>query len=136
MNGDESYGIGDASFRAAGCEIGVRKLVNRFFERMASETMFKAIYDMHPDDIDVSIDKLACFLCGWLGGPKLFQEKYGSISIPAVHQHLTITEIERDMWLTCMKESIDEQAYEDGFKKYLIYQLSIPAEVIRSRCNQ
>ena len=35
-----------------------------------------------------------------------------------------------------MKESIDEQTYEANFKDYLIAQLSIPAEVVRSRSNQ
>jgi hemoglobin len=91
---------------------------------------------MHPDDIETSIDKLARFLCGWLGGPKRYQEKYDSINIPAVHQHLAIGIAERDQWLICMKESIDEQAYETDFKEYLISQLGIPAEIVRQRCNQ
>lgn len=131
-----SYGTGDTSFQAAGGEIGIRQLVDKFYERMGTDQRFSTIYNMHPDDIEVSIDKLARFLCGWLGGPKRYQEKYGPISIPAVHQHLSIGTDERDQWLTCMKESIDEQAYEADFKEYLIFQLSIPAEVVRSRSNQ
>lgn len=133
---DKQYGIGDNSFQAAGGETGIRKLVDRFFQRMGNDPRFKTIYDMHPEDIDVSNDKLARFLCGWLGGPKLFREKYGPISIPTAHQHLPITEDERDQWLTCMKESIDEQDFSQDFKEYLIQQLNIPAEVIRKRCSQ
>lgn len=132
----KQYGIDDGSFQAAGGEIGIRKLVDRFFEHMGADSRFKIIYDMHPDDIVISNDKLARFLCGWLGGPKLFREKYGPISIPAVHQHLSIGTDERDQWLTCMKESIAEQDYEAGFKEYLIQQLSIPAEAVRKRCSQ
>ncbi len=131
-----SYGTGDTSFQAAGGEEGIRKLVDNFYDRMGSDPRFSTIYNMHPDDIEISIDKLARFLCGWLGGPKRYQEKYGPISIPSVHQHLSIGTDERDQWLTCMKESIDEQAYEADFKEYLIFQLGIPAEVIRSRSNQ
>ncbi len=131
-----SYGTGDTSFQSAGGEAGIRKLVDKFYERMGTDPRFSTIYNMHPDDIEVSIDKLARFLCGWLGGPKRYQEKYGSISIPAVHQHLAIGTDERDQWLTCMKESIDEQTYEANFKDYLIAQLSIPAEVIRTRSKQ
>ena len=52
-----------------------------------------------------------------------YQEKYGSISIPSVHQHLNISETERDQWLTCMQESIEEQPYDSDFKEYLIKQL-------------
>ena len=132
---NRNYGIADASFLAAGGDSGIKKLVDCFFERMGTDPRFSTIYNMHPDDIEVSIDKLARFLCGWLGGPKRYQEKYGSINIPAVHQHLAIGIAERDQWLTCMKESIDEQAYEADFKEYLITQLGIPAEIVRQRCN-
>ena len=110
------YGIKDASFRAAGGEAGIRELVDRFFERMATDSRFATIYEMHPDDIDLSRDKLARFLCGWLGGPKLFQERYGPISIPKAHGHLPVSSAERDQWLTCMQESIDEQPYKADFK--------------------
>lgn len=130
-----SYGTGDTSYQSAGGEEGIKKLIDNFYDLMGSDPRFSTIYNMHPDDIESSIDKLARFLCGWLGGPKRYQEKFGSISIPAVHQHLSIGTDERDQWLTCMKESIDEQAYETDFKEYLIAQLSIPAEVVRRRSN-
>ena len=81
---DRPYGTGDASFQAAGGEAGIRKLVDDFFDRMGSDERFATIYDMHPDDKAMSRDKLARFLCGWLGGPKLYHEKYGSISIPGI----------------------------------------------------
>ena len=130
---DRLYGDGDASFIAAGGEMGIRKLVNNFFDRMSTDGRFRTIYDLHPDDIDISRDKLALFLCGWLGGPKLFSQKYGSIGIPRAHQHLPITEVERDMWLTCMTESVAEQPFEEDFKKYLMEALYVPAEGVRKR---
>ncbi|MDH3806419.1 MAG: globin [Gammaproteobacteria bacterium] len=88
---------------------------------------------MHPDDIEVSRDKLARFLCGWLGGPKLYREKYGSISIPRAHEHLAIATPERDQWLTCMTETVAEQAFDPAFRKYLMEQLFVPAEGVRRR---
>ncbi|MGH7180399.1 MAG: hypothetical protein ACREJN_00290 [Nitrospiraceae bacterium] len=36
------------------------------------------------------------FLCGWLGGPKLFSEHYGPISIPGFHKQFPIGIDERD----------------------------------------
>ena len=82
-------------------------------------------------EYNISRDKLARFLCGWLGGPKLYNEKYGSIGIPQVHAHLAIATTERDQWLTCMSESVAEQAFEPDFKKYLMEQLYVPAEAVR-----
>lgn len=129
----QQYGIKDASYRAAGGETGIRKLVDEFFDRMGSDARFKTIYDMHPDDKMESRDKLARFLCGWLGGPKLYQQKYGSISIPGVHEHLAIATPERDQWLTCMRETVEEQSFGVEFKEYLMQQLFVPAEGVRKR---
>jgi hemoglobin len=132
---NKPYGTGDASFRAAGGEAGLRRLVDVFFDRMSTDSRFATIYAMHPDDIEVSRDKLARFLCGWLGGPKLYREKYGAIGIPRVHAHLPIATAERDQWLTCMAESVAEQPFADDFKKYLMEQLWVPAEAVRRRCG-
>ena len=134
-NTEKPYGTGDASFQAAGGVDGLRRLVDNFFDRMGSDERFATIHDMHPEDKETSRDKLHRFLCGWLGGPKLYREKYGSIGIPRVHAHLPITVAERDQWLTCMKESVEEQPFAEDFKKYLLEQLYIPAEAVRRRCE-
>jgi hemoglobin len=127
------YGTRDASFRAAGGREGVFALVDNFFDRMGSDERFATIWNLHPEDKDISRDKLARFLCGWLGGPKLYNEKYGAIGIPRVHAHLDIATPERDQWLTCMSESVDEQAFAPEFKTYLMEQLFVPAEAVRLR---
>lgn len=131
----QAYGTKDASFRAAGGVSGIRQLVDNFFDRMTTDERFKSISEMHPDDKEISRDKLHRFLCGWLGGPKLYHEKYGAIGIPRVHAHLDIDTPERDQWLTCMGESVEEQPFADEFKKYLMEQLFVPAEAVRRRCQ-
>jgi hemoglobin len=133
---DRPYGTGDASFQAGGGETGIRSLVDAFFDRMGTDERFATIYAMHPEDKEVSRDKLARFLCGWLGGPKLYREKYGAIGIPRVHAHLAIATAERDEWLTCMAESVEEQPFAADFKKYLMEQLLVPAEAVRRRCER
>ena len=133
MESEQQYGVGDASFRAAGGQDGVFTLVENFFDRMGSDDRFATIWHLHPDDKAVSRDKLARFLCGWLGGPKLYHEKYGAIGIPRVHAHLDIEMPERDQWLTCMSESVAEQPFAPEFKAYLMDQLFVPAEAVRRR---
>jgi len=129
-----NYGVGNASFEAAGGELGIRQLVDAFYDRMGSDSRFARIYDMHPTNKSISRDKLARFLCGWLGGPKRYQEKYGPINIPAAHHHLSISATERDQWLTCMTETVAEQSFHPEFRRYLLEQLAVPAEAIRQRC--
>jgi hemoglobin len=128
---DKPYGEGDASFLAAGGVAGIRKLVDDFYDQMASLPEAEKILRMHPENLDESRDKLARFLSGWLGGPKLYREKYGSIAIPKAHAHLAITEAERDAWLLCMEKALEQQDYAESFKRYLLAQLFVPAE--RSR---
>ena len=130
----DTFGINDSSYIAAGKFEGIQKLVICFYTIMEELPEATDIRDMHPADLTVSIDKLACFLSGWLGGPRLYAEKYGGFSIPQVHKHLKVTELERDAWLLCMYEALNLQPYSEPFKKYMLKQLAIPAERIRLTC--
>ena len=98
----------------------------------ATDTLPEAaiIRAMHRQDLTESRDKLTLFLSGWMGGPKLYHEKYGGINIPRSHAHLPIGEAERDAWLLCMKRAIAKQNYRPEFSTYLLTQLSVPAERI------
>lgn len=122
------YGIQDASYQAAGGIDGIRQLVDDFYRIMDSWEPARSIRRMHSEDLSITRDKLTCFLSGWLGGPKLFQERYGSISIPMFHTSWPIGEAERDAWLGCMAQAIELQPYAPEFKEYLLRQLRVPAE--------
>ena len=88
---------------------------------------------MHPKDLTNSIDKLSRFLCGWLGGPKRFQEKYGSIKLPQAHAQFPIGQTERETWLRCMEKAADKQPYQEDFKLYLLKKLQFPASKIQNK---
>lgn len=124
------YGFSDNSFQAAGGLDGIRKLVDDFYQEMGSRQDAAIIRAMHKEDLTESRDKLTLFLSGWLGGPRTYHEKYGNINIPRSHAHLRIGENERDAWLICMQSAIAKQHYSPEFSRYLIEQLSIPAERI------
>jgi hemoglobin len=130
----KAYGDDDASYQAAGGEQGIRQLVDAFYDVMGEIPQAKKIFDMHPGDKTMTRDKLARFLCGWLGGPKLFREKYGQIQIPKAHQHLEIGTEERDAWLKCMSLALEQQPYKEDFKQYLLTELFRPAD--RSRTQE
>lgn len=130
-----NYGQGDATFQAVGGEDGVRQLVDAFYDTMSTKPEYRRIYDWHPDDTTAR-DKLTRFLCGWMGGPKRYHEKYGGISIPRVHAHLAIGGAEKNMWLSCMSDALNQQAYPTELQQYLLNQLSIPAEHVRRTCER
>lgn len=126
------YGQEDATYQAAGEYEGIKKLVDDFYDIMGELKEAQHIREMHPDDLDVTRDKLTRFLCAWTGGPRLYREKYGPISIPQAHAHLTIGSEERDAWLLCMKKALAKQDYPQDFQDYMITQLAVPAERCRN----
>lgn len=128
------FGNADTTYQAAGGQAGIRRLVDSFFDIMSSDPRYRSIYDMHPPDKEMSRDKLALFLCGWMGGPRPFIDKYGPISIPNAHKHLKITEVERDLWLDCMARALSLQEYPSSLVEYLRQQFYFPAERVRSVC--
>jgi len=98
---------------------------------MEERTDAAKIRKMHPRDLTTARDKLARFLCGWLGGPKRYSEKYGPIQIPKAHARFPIGADERDAWLACMEAALIDQPMADDFKAYLLRELAVPADRIR-----
>ena len=130
MSSTPPYGVGDASYQAAGGIDGLQRLVADFYRIMDQSPAYAELRAMHPEDLSVARDKLACFLSGWLGGPKLFREKYGPIAIPAFHAQWPIDEHGSRAWLDCMAEAIACQDFAPEFAEYLLRQLHVPAERI------
>ncbi|HSC82407.1 MAG TPA: group II truncated hemoglobin [Pseudomonas sp.] len=126
----EQYGVGDASYRAAGGIEGLCRLVDDFYCYMDKLPQAVEVRAMHPQSLAASRDKLACFLSGWLGGPKLFGEKYGPIAIPGFHAQWPIGEAQAEAWLACMAQAIAQQDYAPAFAEYLLAQLRVPAKRI------
>jgi hemoglobin len=136
MNNDtlqKNYGEGDTSFNAAGGVDGIKKLVDAFYDAMENLPQAQHVREMHSSNLDESRDKLTRFLAGWLGGPKLFSEKYGPIRIPVAHRHLSIGPTERDAWLACMQIAVNEQPYPQEFRDYFMKQIYVPAERSRNK---
>ena len=129
------YGVEDNSYQSAGGLAGLTKLVDSFYDYMDSLPEAKIIRAMHKSDLTESRKKLAYFLSGWLGGPKLYAKNFGAITIPLAHKHLPIGRSEEEAWILCMQKAVDDQPYESEFKVYLIKQLRVPAERIRVVCG-
>lgn len=126
----ETYGVGDASYRAAGGIDGLRRLVDAFYRYMDELPEAAEVRALHPASLELARDKLACFLSGWLGGPRLFAEKYGPIGIPSFHAQWPIGPAQAEAWLLCMEKAIAEQPYAADFAAYLLAQLRVPAQRI------
>lgn len=128
---EHGYGVGDNSYQAAGELAGITKLVDDFYDNMDTFSEAATIRKMHPKDSTASRKKLTYFLSGWMGGPRLYTDHYGPISIPGFHKNFAIGDAERDAWLLCMQKAIAAQPYQNSFKEYLFAQITIPAERVK-----
>ena len=134
-NENREFGVGDCSYQAAGGIEGITKLVDDFYHYMDTLPEAKHIRDMHSEDLTITKKKLAYFLSGWMGGPKLYAENFKAMPIPLSHKHLPIGREEGDAWLLCMQKAADDQGYTPAFNQYLLAQLRVPAERIQDVCR-
>jgi len=122
------FGVHDASYLAAGGMDGLRHLAEEFYKAMDALPEAAVVRAMYPEDVTESAERLACFLSGWLGGPKVYREKYGEIIIPPYHRQWAIDRAAMEAWMKCIQTAVEKQPYSDDFKEYLIAQLRVPAE--------
>ena len=124
---------GAAPFDALGGESGVRQLVDRFYDLMDLEPQFAGIRTLHPARLDGSRDKLHWFLCGWLGGPNHYIERFGHPMLRARHLPYAIGIAERDQWMACMMLAMQEQAVDPSLAQRLTESFFGTADWMRNK---
>lgn len=124
------------AFEMLGGVEGVRALAKSFYDTMSRLPEARRIRDMHPKNLETTCENFTLFLCGWLGGPQLYKEKYGSFDLTGLHALLKINETDRDIWILCMEQAIEKLNIEDDLKTYLLERFRVPAEKIRNWCQQ
>jgi hemoglobin len=97
-----------SAFDAIGGEARVKALVERFYDLMDLEPGYAALRAVHGSDLHNAREKLFMFLCGWLGGPQHYIERFGHPRLRARHMPFVIGVQERDQWLACMDQAMGE----------------------------
>ncbi|WP_128113341.1 group II truncated hemoglobin [Polynucleobacter necessarius] len=86
----------------------IDELVDRFYDLMALEPKFSDLRAMHGQDLTNSREKLKFFLTGWMGGPDIYSPKYGHPMLRARHLPFKIGLNERNQWLACMYQALED----------------------------
>lgn len=125
--------MSDSVFETLGGEASVRALVDRFYDQMALDERFAGIRALHPANLDSSRDKLYWFLCGWLGGPQHYQERFGHPRLRARHLPFPIGVSERDQWMLCMADAMRDRGIEGPLFDRLLEAFQGTADWMRNR---
>jgi hemoglobin len=118
-----------------GGEAGVRRLIDRFYDLMDLEPAYKELRALHPTPLDASRDKLYWFLCGWLGGPNHYIERFGHPMLRARHLPYAIGNRERDQWMACMSQAMREVAVAAELLSGLTQAFQGTADWMRNRAG-
>ena len=95
-------------FEWIGGEAPVQALVTRFYDLMDLEPSYKRLRQVHGSDLAEPRQRLFWFLCGWLGGQQHYTDRFGHPMLRARHLHVHIGIQERDEWLACMAQAMQE----------------------------
>ena len=95
-------------FETIGGEAKIKALAERFYDLMDLEHGYAALRAVHGTDLDSAREKLFWFLCGWLGGPQHYTDRFGHPRLRMRHMPFKIGVIERDQWLACMAQAMQE----------------------------
>lgn len=127
--------IPSSHYDRIGGEVAVRQLVRRFYEIMDELPETYGIRKMHAESLSGAEDKLFKFLSGWLGGPQLFVQEFGQPFLRRRHFPFAIGAAERDQWLLCMRQALEEVATAPELRDELFDAFSKLADHMRNQPN-
>ena len=93
----------ETPFAWIGGEDAVHRLTERFYDLMDLEPAYAQLRAVHGSDLANARQRLFWFLCGWLGGPQFYTERFGH----------------RDQWLACMDQAMAETGVDADLRKRL-----------------
>jgi hemoglobin len=118
-----------------GGEDGLRTLVETFYDIIEFEPEGRGLYILHLRGHGVAHSRIEQFnfLSGFLGGPRLYVEKYGHSDVREMHVHVEIDAEARDAWLNCMSIAIDRVGLPADVKRDLMVNFTRVAFQLKNK---
>ena len=130
---EERPAPGSTPFEMLGGEAGVQALVDRFYDLMDLEPAYAVLRGVHGSDLHPARQNLFWFLCGWLGGPNHYIERFGHPRLRARHLPFKIGIRERDQWMACMLQAMQESAIDPVLAERLAESFMGTADWMRNQ---
>ena len=123
----------ETPFAWIGGESQVHALVDRFYDLMDLEPGYTALRAAHGTELANAREKLKMILTGWLGGPQRYTEQFGHPRLRMRHMPFSIGIAERDQWVACMDQAMQETAIDDALRTRLKDSFMQTADWMRNR---
>ncbi len=106
-------------FEWIGGEDKVKAMVERFYDLMDLEPAYADLRAVHGTELLKARQHLFWFLCGWLGGPQHYTDRFGHPMLRMRHMPFVIGIKERDQWLACMDQAMGEVGVDEKLRTRL-----------------
>jgi hemoglobin len=116
-----------------GGDAAVQALVDRFYDIMDQDPAMRPLRALHAADLAPMRDKLADWMCAWLGGPQRYYQRPDAACIGAVHRAFPIDAAMGDLWLDCMYRALDAVGTADSVQARIRPPLAELAGFLRNR---
>ena len=123
----------ETPFAWIGGESQVHALVDRFYDLMDLEPGYAALRAALGTELVNAREKLKMFLTGWMGGPQRYTEQFGHPRLRMRHMPFSIGIAERDQWVACMDQAMQETAVDDALRTRLKESFMQTADWMRNR---
>lgn len=121
------------SFDLVGGERVIQAMVERFYDLMDLEPGFAALRAVHGATLSQARQKTFWFLCGWMGGPDYYQQRFGHPLLRMRHMPFKIGILERDQWLACMDQAMRDVGVQDAVRQQLAASFFRTADWMRNQ---
>jgi len=117
---EHSHPWGDAAtpYEEIGGETRVRELAETFYDVI--EESSPLLRDMLPTNTKNTREKFFMYMTGWLGGPPLYEQKWGHPRLRMRHSPFPIDDTAAAEWMRCMTKALDETGVPEPLRSFLI----------------
>ena len=123
----------ETPFEWIGGEEKIRAVVERFYDLMDLEPGYAQLRASHGSELSSARQKLFWFLCGWMGGPAHYEERFGHPRLRMRHMPFSIGIVERDQWLAFMDQAMQELGVDADLRRRLAQSFFQTADWMRNR---
>ena len=122
-------------YERLGAASRVQMLVDVFYDIVETEPEGEILHRLHLRGHGVAHSRIEQFnfLSGFLGGPKLYVEKFGHSDVREMHRHVEIGTAEKDAWLLCMSKAIDRVGIAPDIAATLMKHFRVVANALENQ---
>lgn len=111
------WGEADTPYAQIGGPDQVRQLADAFYDVIEEES--PALRALLPASTKNTRNKFAMYLSGWLGGPPLYEERWGHPRLRMRHMPFPIGTSEAEEWMRCMRMAMDRAGIAEPLRAFL-----------------